>query len=366
MSGVPHGITPGETEAREVKNSSGMRISLCNSTADAERWEEFVATHPQATSCHRWNWKQVIENSFGWPTFYLEAEEDGRIRGVLPLVWQKSWLFGSFVSSMPFLNAGGIVAETQAAEQLLLEEAIRLAKRLGAEHLELRHREDHGLNLPTRTRKATVVLPVEQDTEKMWKALRAKVRNQIRKAMNFRLTVGFGRQEFLGDFYAVFSENMRDLGTPVYSRKFFSEILRAFPSDAHICVVRHEGRPVATSFRIGFRDRIEAVWSSSIRKYLSMNPNMFLYWQLLCFAGQRSYRMFDFGRSSIGSGTHAFKVQWGSQTIPLHWIYWLRASDHLPQVNPENAKYRIAIRAWQKLPLALTRAFGPRIARCLP
>ena len=343
-----------------------MRIHVCNSPTDAGRWQAFVEAHPESSGYHRWNWKQVIENSFGWPTFYLMAEEGADVRGVLPLVWQKSWLFGSFVSSLPFLNAGGIVAETEDAKQQLLEEAISLTRRLRAEHLELRQRADHRLQLPARTNKVTVVLLVEPDPEKMWKALSTKMRTKVRKSMSFGLAAEFGGHDFLDTFYAVFCENMRDLGTPVYSPKFFSEILRAFPNDTHICVVRYQAKAVAVSFLVGFHDRVEAIWSSSVREYFSLKPNMFLYWNLLCFAGRRGYRVFDFGRSSVGSGTHAFKLQWGAQTIPLHWVYWLPHGNHLPELNPQNPKYRMAIQIWKRLPLAVTRKVGPRIARCLP
>jgi len=350
----------------ELVQASNMKLSLCQGARDAERWEEFIQKHPESTYCHRWSWRQVIEKSFGWPTFYLLAEQDDKVIGVLPLVWQRSWLFGSFVSSMPFLNAGGILAETHAAEQTLLEEAIRITKKVGAKHLELRHRTEHGLGLPTKTNKVTVLLPLDSDLEKLWKALNTKIRTKVRKSMSFGMTAEFGGQELLDDFYAVWSENMRDLGTPAYGPDFFIEILRAFPEETHLCVVRHRGQAVATSFLIGFRDRAEAVWSSSVRKYLSMKPNMFLYWNLFCFAGERGYRIFDFGRSTIGSGTHAFKMQWVSHTVPLHWAYWLPEGDSLPELNPQNPKYKLAIRVWQRLPLALARKIGPRIARCLP
>jgi serine/alanine adding enzyme len=160
---------------------------------------------------------------------------------------------------------------------------------------------------------------------------------------------------------------MRDLGTPAYGRSFFLETLRALPDHTHLCVVRHQGEAVAASFLVGFRDRVEAVWSSSVRKALPLKPNMFLYWNLFCYAGQRGYRIFDFGRSTVDSGTHAFKMQWGgAQTVPLHWDYWLPGGDDLPELNPRNPKYRMAIWVWQKLPLGLTRMLGPNISKCLP
>jgi serine/alanine adding enzyme len=322
--------------------------------------------HPNCTHYHRWAWKGVIEKTFKWPTFYLMEADEAGVRGILPLVWQKSLLFGSFLTSMPFLNAGGIVANDPAVERALVEEAVRIAGRLKAQYLELRHRNDLRLDLARRTDKVTVTLPVYPDEDTMWKALDTKIRTKVRKSKSQNLQAEFGGKEFLDDFYAIFAQNMRDLGTPVYAKDFFANIIEAFPDDTHLCLVRHDGTPIAASFLMGHRGRIEAVWSSSIRQYLSLKPNMFLYWNLFCFAGQHNYQVFDFGRSTVGSGTHDFKLQWGAVSQPLYWDYWLSGGKALPGLNPNNPKYQLPIRIWQKLPLGLTRALGPRIVRCLP
>jgi serine/alanine adding enzyme len=347
-----------------------MRAFLCTNPTDGKRWQQYVEAHPLATNYHRWGWKQVIENSFGWPTYYWAVEENGKLQGVLPLVWQKSRLFGSFLTSLPFLNAGGLLADNPAAEQLLVREAVALAKEVGAKHLELRHREEHPSareeKLQTKTSKVTLVLPIGPDQDKMWKDLGTKMRTKVRKSQSFGMIAEFGGLALLDDFYAVFSHNMRDLGTPVYSREFFAEILRVFPANTYLCVVRKDKDVVAASFLSGFRDRIEAVWSSSVQKYLSLKPNFFLYWNLLCFAGSKGYKLFDFGRSSVDSGTHEFKLQWGAQTVQLYWDYWLPNGNTLPELNPQNPKYRAAIWLWQKIPVPVTRILGPHIVRCLP
>jgi serine/alanine adding enzyme len=343
-----------------------MKLHLASDEAEAQLWEQFVENHAECSNYHRWGWKQVIENSFHWPTYYLMLEEADGIRGILPLVWQRSRMFGSFLTSLPFLNCGGVVAETKAAKDALAAEAIALAKRLRVKYLELRHRMDPELGLPVKTHKVAMVRPTEPDPEKMWAALPHKVRTDIRKAINSGLAADFGGRELLDDFYGVFARNMRDLGTPVYSRILFSEILRVFPGDTYICVVRHEGRPVAASFLLGYLATLEAGWSSSLYDYISMKPNMFLYWKILCFAGERGYRLFDFGRSSIGSGTHRFKKQWGAKEVPLCWVYWVPDGADLPELNNQNPRYQFAIRLWQKLPVSVTKLIGPSIVKCLP
>ena len=342
-----------------------MKIRLAKDEADAQLWRQFVEDHIECSNYHRWGWRQVIENSFHWPTFYLMAEEDNRIHGILPLIWQKSWMFGSFLTSLPFLNCGGVIAESQAAKKALVAEAIALARQLRVKHLELRHRLNPELGLPTRTHKVAVVRRVEP-TETMWAALPHKVRTDIRKGIKSDLEADFGGKELLDAFYGVFARNMRNLGTPVYGRNFFSEILKTFSDDTYICIVRHQGKPVAVSFLTGYRGTLEAAWSSSLYSYVSMKPNMFLYWKILCFAGERGYEVFDFGRSTVGSGTHRFKKQWGSHEVPLYWAYWVPEGAGLPDLNKENPRYRLAIWLWQRLPVPVTKLLGPAIVKCLP
>src|SRR5271170_687031 len=198
-----------------------IRIQKAEGEAQMRAWDGFVSAHPECSNYHRWGWKQAIERGLRWPTFYLMAEDDGGVRGILPLVWQKSALFGSFVTSLPFLNSGGVIAETQESKERLVAEAVAIAKGKGAKYLELRQRFDAGLSLPVKTHKVAMVLPIQSDAEKMWEALPHKVRTDIRKSMKSELTAEFGGADKLDAFYQIFAKNMRDLGTPVYGKKFF-------------------------------------------------------------------------------------------------------------------------------------------------
>lgn len=343
-----------------------MQIVKAESKDEAALWQQFTESHSDCTNYHRWHWKEVIERSFAWPTFYLMARDGGHVGGILPLVWQKSRLFGSFLTSLPFFNAGGVVAEDKAAEDALLREGIKLCQQLKARHLELRHRHDHSLALPAKTNKVSVVMEVGPDEEKMLRALRHEVRTKIRKAIKLGLTAEVCGIEGLHDFYEIFAHTMRELGTPVYGRNFFREILRTFPSDTHIVVVRYQGKAIAASLISGFRDTLETIWGASLHQYNSMAPNMLMYWKMICFTLERGYGVFDFGRSTVGSGPHKFKLQWSSHEVPLYWNYWLPKGNELPELNPQNPRYRLAIWLWRRLPLPVTKWIGPRIVRCLP
>ena len=175
-----------------------------------------------------------------------------------------------------------------------------------------------------------------------------------------------GQLEELDSFYEVFSINMRDLGTPVYSKEFFRNILTVFPENTWICSVYKDKQPVASGLLIGFREILEIPWVSSIRKYNPLRPNILLYWTVLQYACEKGFKIFDFGRSTPGEGTYLFKEQWGAKPVPLYWYYWMRNSGSLPELNPKNPKYKQAIEVWKRLPVGLTRVLGPTISKNLP
>jgi FemAB-related protein (PEP-CTERM system-associated) len=211
-----------------------------------------------------------------------------------------------------------------------------------------------------------MILELAKDAETQWHGFNAKLRNQIRKAEKSGLTAIVGGKELLTDFYAVFVRNMRDLGTPVYAEKFFSEVLNFFCDHTRIIVVHLAGEPVAAGLIAWFRDTVEIPWASSIRDYNQFCPNNLLYWTALQYALAHGFARFDFGRSTPGEGTYRFKEQWGAKPIQLNWQYLLPEGASLPELNTKNPKFEMAIRIWQKLPLNLTRLLGPHIVGNIP
>jgi FemAB-related protein (PEP-CTERM system-associated) len=200
----------------------------------------------------------------------------------------------------------------------------------------------------------------------MWEAFDRKVRNQIRKAEKSGLTRQVGGAELLDDFYHVFSRNMRDLGTPVYSRQFFAEVLAAFPLRTELHIVRQGTQPIGASLTFRTRSTTEVPWASSIRDYNALCPNHLLYWGMIQRAAALGCGVFDFGRSTPHEGTYRFKEQWGALAVPLCWEYALVDRRELPDTSPQNRKFDIAIKLWQRLPLPITNLIGPRIVRSIP
>ncbi|NWF73548.1 MAG: FemAB family PEP-CTERM system-associated protein [Nitrospirae bacterium] len=341
-----------------------IRIEQSNEEAV---WDRYVGDHQGATIYHLTAWRHVIGKIFGHPTlYYMATDEQGEVRGILPLVYLKSRVFGRFLVSLPYFNYGGVIAESEEVRDALLAEAVRDAGALGASHIELRHLSGMELAWPKKEHKVSMRLDLPPRYEDLLKGFPPKLRSQIRRGEKEGMTVTVGEGNLIDEFYAVFSRNMRDLGTPVYGKNFFAEILRSFPKETKIAVVYLEEKPVAAGFVMGFRNTLEISWASSDRRYARLAPNMLLYGSVLRYACEQGYRIFDFGRSTKDSGTYRFKQQWGARPVQLEWNYWLRDGQPLPELNPQNPKYSFAIETWKRLPLPLTTLIGPRISKYLP
>lgn len=345
-----------------------MAAELQVEELDARRlgdWDRFVAQCPDATFFHRAGWKRVIERSFGHRAYYLFAECGGSIQGILPLVHIKSALFGNSLSSLAFCVYGGPAAIDEEAIEALDRAARDLAQRLDVSYLEYRHlspRHYAGAvekaDLYVTFRKA-----IDPDIEKNMLAIPRKQRAMVRKGQKLGL-----HSEVDADcrrLYKVYSESVRNLGTPVFGRNYFDELKREFKDDCEVLVVHHEGEPVSAVMSFYFRDEVLPYYGGGTARARELAANDFMYWEVMRRACERGYRLFDFGRSKRGTGAFDFKKNWGFSPQALPYQYILRRGDKPPDVNPLNPKFRIFVEAWKRLPLPLANLVGPYIVRQL-
>jgi FemAB-related protein (PEP-CTERM system-associated) len=351
------------TRAEALSLAPPVTVAPCD---DPAVWDRYVAGHPSATRYHSWAWRAVFAQAFGHASTYFGAFRGADLVGVLPVVWFANPLFGTFGVSLPFVNYGGVLADDlEVAECLLAASATENSTR-GGRHVELRHTARQFPNLPVRSHKVSMHLALCDTVDAQFAAVDRKLRNQIRKADKSGLLVERGGLELVDAFYDVFSENMRDLGTPVYTKRFFVEVLRAFPMEARVFCVRLDGRPVAASVVVAHRGTVEVPWASSLREFNHLCVNVRLYWEMLQDGIDRQARVFDFGRSTPDEGTFHFKRQWGAEAVALHWEYVLREGDALPDLSPKNPKFRLLIDVWKRLPLPISRVLGPHVVRHIP
>ena len=349
----------------QMDESEAVQVGL-TSPIDWPAWDEFVEHQPAASVYHLSRWRTVIQKSFGHDCPYLVAKRSHRIVGVLPLVRMQSRLFGHFMVSVPYFNYGGALAVDKEAKAALLDKACAIASANNCSYLEMR--DSYALpDWPVRNDKVSMWLKLPLSADLLWEQLGSKLRAQIKKSHAAGLRYETGGIELLDAFYRVFSINMRDLGTPVYGKSFFENVVKLAPGHPTLVIGRDtRGDAVSAALLIQHRGRMEVPWASTVRRANELNANMGLYWHMLQYACYQRCHTFDFGRSTQGASTYRFKKQWGATPMQLHWHYWLASGVERPKLNPENPKYRAAIAFWQRLPVWSTQVLGPMIVKNIP
>jgi len=306
-----------------------MKIRIAQ-ICDRNAWDAYVLNHPQGIAYQLFAWKDAVKRAYGFHATYLIAEENQRVKGILPLIDFHLPFIGNTLISLPYCDAGGPLADSVPIEKQLLLKAIELSRQSpkSTETVTIRStRPFAGIDpdLTVKREKVRMVLNLPGCSNSLLLSLKAKVRSQVKKPERDGLTSQIGGKELIHDFYPLFAENMRDLGSPVHSRKWIQSILKAYGNRAQLVIVRMpDGTPAAGGILLCHSCIVSVPWASSIRRFNRWNPNMLLYWTFLKFASDNGYQTFDFGRSTPGEGTFQFKKQWGARPVSLHWASFNR------------------------------------------
>ena len=163
--------------------------------------------------------------------------------------------------------------------------------------------------------------------------------------------------------YRIYCESVHNLGTPVFSESCFRILREEFRKSSDIVTITFDGQAVASVLSFYFRDEVLPFYGGGTRAARALAANDFMYWEVMRMACERGYRVFDFGRSKIGTGSYAFKRNWGFQPTPLIYQYCLAAGHRMPDLNPLNPKFKLLTSIWKRLPLAVTTRLCPFIVR---
>jgi FemAB-related protein (PEP-CTERM system-associated) len=273
-------------------------------------------------------------------------------------------------TSLPFCDIGNALCNTSEVCRLLLDESRALCHEKKIKKMNLRGEmsvpSDHLKEfVPENHNKVRMTMNLPGSSESLMNGFKSKLRSQIRKAQQNGLTFSWANDANLHGYYCVFSQNMRDLGSPVHSRKWFQCIMKHYGQNAKMAIVHYEHEIVGGCILLAAGKTIAIPWASTLRKYNKLAPNMLLYWNVLQYAADAGFTTFDFGRSSEGEGTYKFKKQWGATPTPLDWYSFMPSSD---QASPSDSqadtskKQKIA-QIWSRIPIPLANLLGPRIRR---
>lgn len=331
---------------------------------DTRRWNDFIFSCPEATFFHRAEWQEIIHNVFRHPTFFLYAEKDGVIIGVLPLAHVNSRLFGNSLVSLPFAVYAGVASNDPVATASLEAEAQKLAIELGVDHLEYRNVTAKHAEWPTQDLYVTFRKEILPEVEANMLAIPRKQRAMVRKGIKNGLISEVERNT--DRFFSVFADNVHRHGTPALPKRYFDKLLEVFGNDCQILTVTSpDGKLLSSVLSFYFRDEVLPYYAGDDEIAREFAANDFKYWELMRRSCEQGLRIFDYGRSKLGTGPYAFKKNWGFEPQPLHYEYCLYKRDSIPQNNPNNAKYKLFIEAWRRMPISLANWLGPHIVRNL-
>jgi FemAB-related protein (PEP-CTERM system-associated) len=344
----------------------GIRAANLADAAECARIDAFVAAR-HGTPFHRTGWSRAVERGCGQHAHYLVAEAaDGAIAGVLPMSAMRSRLFGSALVSAAFAVDGGVLGSAEAVAPLA-RAAWRLAEDLGCPTIELR-----GGAVPPDDWQADDTTYVgfardlAADDQAELEAIPRKQRAEVRKAFANDLTVAVGSDKAAArEHYAVYAESVRNLGTPVFPASLFAAMLDQFGDAADILTVRHEGRAVASVLSLYANGTVYPYWGGGTFSARRLRANDRMYFELMRHARSRGCTRFDFGRSKAGTGAAAFKKNWGFAPVPLTYAVRTAEGAAKREINPASPRYRLQVKAWQRMPLWLANRLGPMIAKGL-
>jgi FemAB-related protein (PEP-CTERM system-associated) len=348
--------------AADTAGGAGMTLHMLD-VASSDRWNEFVRAHPEGTFFHLAQWQIVLERAYKHPSFHCYVESQGKIRGVLPLGQIRSRLFGHSLISTPFCVYGGILAESDEAWRMLEAHACELARHLRVDYLKMRTRQLRHPDWPSSDLYATFRKRIDPDPDKNFLAIPRKQRAVVRKAIKLGLTST--TDHHVDRVYDVYSESVRNLGTPAFPRHYFRTLKEVFGEDCDLLTIALDGRPLSAVLSFRFRDEILPYYGGGTAESRTTGANDFMYWELIRRSSERGLRLFDFGRSKVGTGSFRFKKLWGFEPEPLPYSYYLVRAKKVPNLSPMNPRYRRFVNAWKYMPLGLSRILGPMLARNL-
>ncbi|MBN7797450.1 FemAB family XrtA/PEP-CTERM system-associated protein [Parahaliea mediterranea] len=332
--------------------------------ADEALWDAYVGRHEHATFFHRFGWSRVLRQAFGHQPHFLVAEEGGRLRGVLPLAEVRSYLFGRSLTSLPFCVYGGDLADDREAAGALREAACELAARMKVGALELRSTRDSGFGWPTKDLYYTFRKQLESDHDANLKAIPNRQRAMIRKGIAEGL-----RSEETADIkrlYRVYSESVRNLGTPVFARRYLEILQREFAGDCRLLMIADDDGDVAGVMSFYHRGEVLPYYGGSVARARDIKGcNHFMYWELMRRSVEEGVLGFDFGRSKRDTGPFSFKKNFGFEPSSLPYEYHLVTRDSVPNLSPSNPRYARLIDTWRRIPLPVANTIGPFLARSL-
>jgi len=348
-------------------SAESLEIRLVDE-ADEVRWDEYVRGHPLGTVFHLSGWGRAASQAFGATRCDLVALDGEELVGLLPLsacrrVYKpRTWI------SAPWGVYGDPLGDSPLVVRALVDSALERARGAGVPRLELRCRQDHGLDdLIASELYVTYTKELPDDPGEILSGYKKSERQYIRHAEErhgLRFEEG---SEFRGALERLFLSSKRSLGSPGLSRAWWDALEEHLGEEYTIHAALKGEAVVAASLTFHNSDEAALFYIGTApganRDY---QATKFMIAKCSEWAVREGYRTFDLGRSRQDTGAAAFKGHQGFEPSPLHYRYaLLDEKAEVPSFNPSNPKTDFARKVWSKMPLFACDLLTAQLGRFL-
>ncbi|RJQ27856.1 MAG: GNAT family N-acetyltransferase [Peptococcaceae bacterium] len=322
-------------------------------------WREFLASCDGATIYHTPEWKEFLQNTFGYESCYLFAKDEfEKISGLLPLFYVKSKLTGKRLCSVPFSHLCSPIGSRNDVN-LLIRRAISLFEDLKINYLEIRDQINID-GFECQSFFSTYILELSSDIKETWEKLDSKkVKRAIRKSQREGVSVSITKNiEDLKKFYELNCMTKRAIGVPCHPWIFFKNLFSLLDDFVSLYVAKYDNNIIAGGMMECFKNTMLYGYAAADPRYLRKHPYEALIWKGIEEACSNGYRYFDFGRASHDNvGLIVFKKKWGTIEKKLYYSHYPRNPMLLTE-NRDNFKYKAGTKVIKNMPMPLYKKFS--------
>lgn len=201
-------------------------------------------------------------------------------------------------------------------------------------------------------------LPVE---EQILSYASKRTRGYIKSAINSNLKSFVGGLELIDEFYFIYLQNMKELGTPPLPESYFKKIIEYLPKVSKVILVKDHKKVCSGMFimQISEKELFTPIICTP-RLYQTGQSSHLIYLKAAEEAQNFGCSIVNFGRSIDGGGPALFKKRYGLKASPL-FIY--SPNKKWKVTDPNNTNWRYAIEIWKRLPIFLTKLAGKILAK---
>jgi FemAB-related protein (PEP-CTERM system-associated) len=319
-------------------------------------------------------WLNLITQVYGYTvTTLTTTNPTGEICGLLPVCSLRSPITEKRLVALPFSDYCPLLAEERASAEILIEQALCLAREQKARYLELRTGRHLALadhpGLAESALYARWLLPLHADPAVVWSGLSKSVKQMIKKSQKMGVTVRLAEnREEMAQYYRLHLQTRsKKHGMPAQPQRFFFGLWDAFAASGQLqlLLAEHEGSVIAGMILLASGSTLRDAYSASDASSLSLAPNNLLLWEAITRGCARGYKLLDMGRTACDNeGLMSFKRRWGATKEPLVYYYHPRV-EGLASTSEQSWKFRLITNCWRKMPLQVAGPLGGHLYKHL-